>query len=173
MYDLALAAESGGTDVQGGGSNMNPQNEEEIVIKPIGIIHTPYKTTKEIPCQGYRSKEIGEIEVFGEYEEGLTDIEGFSHLIILYLFHGSKHYTLLVKPFLDHRLRGLFTTRTPKRINPIGLSVVKLIERKGNVLKITEIDILDATPLIDIKPYVPQFDERKDVRIGWLEGKLK
>lgn len=152
---------------------MSPQNKNEILIKPIGIIHTPYKTTKQIPCQGYRSKEIGEIEVFDEYEEGLTDIEGFSHLIILYLFHESEHYTLLVKPFLDHRLRGLFATRAPRRINPIGLSVVKLLETKRNTLKITEIDMLDGTPLIDIKPYVPQFDEREDVRIGWLEDKFK
>jgi len=152
---------------------MSPQNKNKIVIKPIGVIHTPYKTTKEIPCQGYRSKEIGEIEVFEEYAEGLTDIEGFSHLILLYLFHKTDHYTLLVKPFLDDRLHGLFATRTPKRINPVGLSVLKLLERKGNVLKITEIDMLDGTPLIDIKPYVPQFDEREDVSIGWLEDKLK
>jgi len=152
---------------------MRPQNKNEIVIKPIGIIHTPYKTTKEIPCQGYRSKEIGEIEVFNEYGEGLTDIEGFSHIVVLYSFHKSEPYTLLVKPFLDDRLRGLFATRAPKRINPIGLSVVKLLERKGNILRITEVDMLDGTPLIDIKPYVPRFDEREDVRIGWLEDKLK
>lgn len=150
---------------------MGSQNK--VVIKPIGIIRTPYKTTKEIPCQGYRSKEVGEIEVFGEYEEALTDIEGFSHMIVLYLFHRSDPYTLLVKPFLDDRLRGLFATRAPKRINPIGLSVVKLLERRGNILKIAEVDMLDGTPLIDIKPYVPQFDQREDVRIGWLQDKLE
>lgn len=168
-----MATEGIGISVCGDGSSMSHQNKNKAVIKPIGIIHTPYKIVKEIPCQGYRSKEIGEIEIFDEYKEGLTDIEGFSHIILLYLFHKSEHYTLLVKPFLDNRLHGLFATRAPKRINPIGLSVVKLLERKDNVLKITEIDMLDGTPLIDIKPYVPQFDGREDVRVGWLEDKLK
>jgi tRNA-Thr(GGU) m(6)t(6)A37 methyltransferase TsaA len=153
------------------------------LLKPIGTIHTPYKKDGDVPYQAYKSKDVGEIEVFKEYEEGLKDIEGFSHLIILYMFHKSvkrsmkkKHYLesrgLLVKPYLDDTPRGLFATRSPNRINPIGLSIVKLLKREGNILKVEGIDMLDGTPLLDIKPYVPEFDQRTDIRIGWLRGKI-
>jgi tRNA-Thr(GGU) m(6)t(6)A37 methyltransferase TsaA len=152
-------------------------------LKPIGIIHTPYKRDGEVPRQAYESGEVGEIEVFKEYEEGLKDIEGFSHLIILYMFHKSvkcsvkrKYFLnslgLLVKPYLDDIPRGLFATRSPNRINPIGLSTVKLLKREGNILKVKGVDMLDGTPLLDIKPYVPKFDRRNNVKIGWLEGKV-
>ena len=152
-------------------------------LKPIGIIHTPYKKDGEAPHQAYRSKEVGEIEIFKEYAEGLKDIEGFSHLIILYLFHKSvkrsvkkEHFLnsfgLLVKPYLDDTPRGLFATRSPNRPNPIGLTVVELLERKENILKVRYIDMLDGTPLLDIKPYVPKFDQKTGVKIGWLEGKV-
>jgi len=152
-------------------------------LKPIGIIHTPYKKDGDVPYQSYKSKDVGEIEVSKEYEEGLKDIEGFSHLIILYEFHKSvkrsvkkEHYLesqgLLVKPYLDDTPRGLFATRSPNRPNPIGLTIVELLERKGNVLKVRGVDMLDGTPLLDIKPYVPKFDQRDNVRIGWLEGKM-
>jgi len=152
-------------------------------LKPIGIIHTPYKKDGEAPHQAYRSKEVGEIEVFKGYEEGLKDIEGFSHLIILYMFHKSvkrsikkEHYLnsfgLLVKPYLDDAPRGLFATRSPNRPNPIGLTIVELLERKGNILKVRGIDMLDGTPLLDIKPYVSKFDQKNNVKIGWLEGKV-
>jgi len=152
-------------------------------LKPIGIIHTPYKKDWEAPHQAYKSEEVGEIEVFKEYEEGLKDIEGFSHLIILYVFHKSvkrsvkkEHYLnsfgLLVKPYLDDTSRGLFATRSPNRPNPIGLTIVELLERKGNVLKVKGVDMLDGTPLLDIKPYVPKFDRKDNVKIGWLEGKV-
>jgi tRNA-Thr(GGU) m(6)t(6)A37 methyltransferase TsaA len=152
-------------------------------LKPIGIIRTPYKKDRDAPYQAYKSEDVGEIEVFKEYEEGLKDIEGFSHLIILYEFHKSikrsvkkEHYLesreLLVKPYLDDVPRGVFATRSPNRPNPIGLTVVELLERKGNILKVKGIDMLDGTPLLDIKPYVPKFDKREKVRIGWLESKL-
>lgn len=153
-------------------------------LKPIGIIHTPYKKDGEVPHQAYRSKEVGEIEVFKEYEEGLKDIEGFSHLIILYLFHKSvkrsvkkEHFLnsfgLLVKPYLDNTPHGLFATRSPNRPTSIGLTIVKLLKREKNILKVKGIDMLDCTPLLDIKPYVPAFDRPKNnVRIGWLEGKM-
>ncbi len=144
----------------------------EFKAQPIGIIHSPYTDPKEVPIQGRFSGARGEIEVFPEYEEGLKDVDGFSHLIILYWFHRAEGCSLLVKPFLDDTPRGLFATRYPARPNPIGLSVVRLLERRGNILQIAEVDVLDGTPLLDIKPYVSQFDQRESATIGWLTGRL-
>jgi tRNA-Thr(GGU) m(6)t(6)A37 methyltransferase TsaA len=145
----------------------------KIELKPIGIIHSPYKTKGDVPIQAYLSDKVGEVEVFKKYENGLNDIEGFSHIIIIYAFHKSKGYSLHVKPFLDDVSRGLFSTRTPNRPNPIGISVVGLVRRKGNILKIKGMDVLDGTPLLDIKPFVPRFDDRENIRYGWLEDKLE
>jgi tRNA-Thr(GGU) m(6)t(6)A37 methyltransferase TsaA len=144
----------------------------ELVLKPIGVIRSPYTSKKEAPVQPCFSRAEGKIEVFPEYEEGLTDIEGFSHIVILYHFHRSEGYALLVQPFLDKTYRGLFATRSPRRPNPLGLSVVTLLGRRGNILRIGQMDILDGTPLLDIKPYVPTFDQPQGVRIGWLTGKV-
>jgi tRNA-Thr(GGU) m(6)t(6)A37 methyltransferase TsaA len=144
----------------------------ELVLKPIGVIHSPYTAKQKAPIQPRFSQAEGRIEVFPEYEEGLTDIEGFSHIVILYYFHQSEGYNLLVRPFLDEAYRGLFATRSPRRPNPIGLSVVTLLERRGNILCIGQVDALDGTPLLDIKPYVPAFDQPQGVRIGWLTGKI-
>jgi len=141
-------------------------------LKPIGIIHTPYKDKKEIPCQGYKSDEVGEVEIFAEFEEALKDIEGFSHIYLTYWFHETTGYEPLVKTFLDDKKHGLFATRHYNRPNPIGISVVELVERAGNILRVRQIDVLDGTPLLDIKPYVPQFDQRTDVKVGWLKSKL-
>ena len=141
------------------------------MIAPIGVIHTPFTTMGKVPIQPCYSNQVGEVELFREYEEGLEDLEGFSHIVILYLFHKSDRYLLRVKPFLDSDEHGIFATRHPNRPNPIGMSVVRLIERKGRVLRVKDIDVLDGTPLIDIKPYVPSFDHSNDVRIGWLQGK--
>ena len=142
-------------------------------VKPIGIIHTPFKSKEDAPIQPSRSNAHGEIEVFKEYEEGLEDIEGFSHIILIYQFHKSEGYSLKVKPYLDNKLRGLFATRAPRRPNQIGLSVVKLLKRKENILFVESIDVLDGTPLLDIKPYVPDFSPKENVTLGWLKGKLK
>ncbi|MCK4475916.1 MAG: tRNA (N6-threonylcarbamoyladenosine(37)-N6)-methyltransferase TrmO [Methanophagales archaeon] len=144
-------------------------------VKQIGTIHTPYKTAKEVPYQGSLSEDVCEIELFKEYEGGLKDIEGFSHLIVLYWLHKSKGYSLLVRTPWDTEPHGLFTTRSPHRPNPIGISIVRLIERKGNILRVKGIDAIDGTPLIDIKPYVPEFGEKekREVKIGWLEGRIK
>ena len=150
---------------------MLKKSRSEVILKPIGIVHTPYKTREEIPYQGCKSNKVGEVEVFKEFQEGLFDLDGFSHLILLYLFHKSVSYSLKVKPFLDNNLRGIFATRHPRRPNPIGLSVVRLLAKKENILQIAEVDILDGTPLLDIKPYVPRFDQRDKVKVGWLEGK--
>lgn len=142
-------------------------------VRPIGVIHSPFKDKKEAPTNPSESKAVGKIEVFKKYKDGLYDIEGFSHLILIFKFHKSRGYRLKVKPFLDDKLRGLFATRYPRRPNQIGLTVVKLLKRRGNVLFVKGIDIIDGAPLLDIKPYVPEFGPRKNVKIGWLKGKIK
>jgi len=141
-------------------------------VKPIGIIHSPFKNKKETPIQPFKSKAIGKVEVYKKYQKGLKDIEGFSHIILIFKFHKSKGYKLLVTPFLDSQLRGLFATRYPKRPNQIGITVVKLLTKESNILTVKGIDIIDKTPLLDIKPYVPEFAVKTRVKIGWLVGKL-
>ena len=141
-------------------------------VKPIGIIHTQFKKKKGTPIQPFKSKAIGKVKVYKKYQEGLKDIEGFSHIILIYKFHMSKGYNLLVKPFLDSQQRGLFATRYPRRPNQIGLTVVKLLSKKGNILTVKGVDIIDKAPLLDIKPYVPDFAVKTKVKIGWLRGKI-
>jgi tRNA-Thr(GGU) m(6)t(6)A37 methyltransferase TsaA len=119
-----------------------------------------------MPIQTYASKEVAKIEVFEEYVDGLKDIEGFSYIMLLYWFHKSKRYSLHVKLFLNENLHGIFACRHPNRLNPIGISTVKLLERRRKILWVEDIDTLDGTPLIDIKPYVPKFDERKGAKAG-------
>jgi tRNA (adenine37-N6)-methyltransferase len=113
----------------------------------------------------------GTIELYPEYTGGLKDLEGFSHIILIYHFHLSTGFSLQVKPFLDDTLRGLFSTRAPRRPNPIGLSIVRLVKVEGSTLHIENVDIVDGTPLLDIKPYVPELDGINAERIGWLSGK--
>ena len=131
----------------------------EIIYQPIGIIHSPFATPPGAPIQPPAAHAIpGTVVIFPEYQEGLQDLEGFSHLFLIYHFHLSRPYTLKVKPFLDATTRGVFATRAPARPNPIGLSVVRLERIEGNTLFIVDVDIVDGTPLLDIKPYVPAFD---------------
>ena len=111
----------------------------------------------------------GTVEVFPEYVEGLKDLEGFSHIILIYHFHLSKKSLLKVKPFMDDQIHGVFSTRAPSRPNPIGISIVRLIKIEKNILYIQDVDILYGTPLLDIKPYVPEFDVRAADKKGWLE----
>jgi tRNA-Thr(GGU) m(6)t(6)A37 methyltransferase TsaA len=145
---------------------------KEIIYVLIGIIHSPFKDIKGMPIQSTGARGIaGTIEIDSEYVNGLKDIEGFSHIILIYHFHLSKGYSLEVIPFMDDRLHGVFSTRAPRRPNPIGLSVVRLVRVKGATLYIEDVDIADGTPLLDIKPYVPEFDARKIERIGWLSEK--
>lgn len=146
----------------------------EIHFKPIGVIHSPFKEVKGTPIQPPGAKNVkGSIEVFPEFCEGLLDLDGFSHIILLYHFHKVKESKLTVKPYMDKSSRGVFSTRIPGRPNPIGLSIVKLLEIKDCTVSIEEVDILDGTPLLDIKPYVPEFDQREATRIGWLSDKAK
>lgn len=140
----------------------------EFCLKPIGIIHTPFKNQTGMPIQASRSSHLGEIEVFPEFETGLESIEGLSHLILIYIFHQALNSTeLMVTPFLDDKQHGVFATRFYSRPNPIGISIVQLIERSGPLLKIQNVDMLDGTPLLDIKPYVPEFDNRSPDKLGW------
>ena len=140
-----------------------------IEFKPIGIIHTLFTKPEGVPIQPTGAVGIrGTIELFNEYHAGLKDLEGFSHIILLYHFHRSQGFNLQVVPFMDSELRGLFATRAPKRPNPIGISVVQLDKIENGVLHIQNVDIMDGTPLLDIKPYVPEFDSPQDIRTGWL-----
>ncbi len=141
-----------------------------IVFTPIGTIHSPFKDIAGMPIQptGART-DRGTVEIFDEYASGLADIEGFSRIILIYAFHQCESCQLTVTPFLDSAPRGVFATRAPCRPNAIGLSVVRLTGREGSTLFIGDIDVLDGTPLLDIKPYVPAFDAYPDSKSGWLE----
>ena len=141
-----------------------------ISITSIGIIQTPFKDIDGMPIQPSGAIDVpGQLVLDPQYEEGLCDLDGFSHLILLYHFHLSKGYRLMVKPFLDTVQRGLFSTRAPRRPNPIGLSIVRLDRIAGRILHVLDVDMVNGTPLLDIKPYVPAFDVRSDARAGWLE----
>lgn len=140
---------------------------------PIGVIHSPYREPAGTPIQPTATGGVaGTVEVFEPFAAGLRDLDGFSHIILLYWCHRADEPVLEVKPFLDDRTHGVFATRAPARPNPIGLSVVRLRGIEGRVLLVEDLDILDGTPLLDIKPYVPEFDAREAARSGWLEDGL-
>ncbi len=146
----------------------------KIVMKPIGVIHSPFDEPAGMPIQPAGAGDVkGTVEIFKEYREGLADLGGFSHIVLLYHFHRNTGFKLRVVPFMDTKPRGLFATRAPKRPNPIGLSVVRLDKVEGGVLYIRNVDILDGTPLLDIKPYVPDFDGPTEFRTGWLDEARK
>ena len=143
---------------------------QNITFHPIGTIHTPFQSLENMPIQPSAANGIrGTVEILPQFAEGLNDLDGFSHIYLLYHFHRSEGYKLKVVPFLDDQSRGLFATRAPKRPNAIGLSAVKLIERKSNVLTVENIDVLDGTPLLDIKPFVLQMYNISNCKTGWLE----
>jgi tRNA-Thr(GGU) m(6)t(6)A37 methyltransferase TsaA len=143
---------------------------ENILMKPIGIIHSPYKQPKNIPIQGtFKADVEARIELKEEYVNGLKDLEQFSHAIILYLFHRSHEERLQSDPFLEDEAHGIFAIRSPHRPNHIGLSIVKIRRIEDNMLYFGEVDVLDQTPVLDIKPYIKYFDERQDVICGWVD----
>ncbi len=147
---------------------------KEICFKPIGIIHTPFKSIKGIPIQSSLSESKGTIQIFPEYQSGLKDLNGFSHIYCLYFFDMVKlPIPLISKPFLDNESRGVFAIRTPFRPNPIGLSILEILKMKENIINVQNVDILDKTPILDVKPYISEFDSIISYKIGWLKGKIK
>jgi len=142
-----------------------------VVFDPIGVIHTPYKKPADMPVQGalYPESE-GHVNVYPRFAEGLKDIEGFSHLILIYYFHRVDNYTLISRPYNDNTPRGIFSIRGPRRPNPIGMTVVRLDKVEDNVLYISGVDMVDGTPLLDIKPYFPDIDAHVAERTGWAQG---
>ena len=148
--------------------------KENITFTTLGIIHSPFKVPEGTPIQPKSAKGArGKVVVYKEYKDGLKDLSGFSHIILLFYFHLSESgYSLKAKPYMDNNLHGIFATRAPRRPNPIGLSVVRLNRIKGNILYIEDVDIIDGTPLLDIKPYVPDFDIMEVTKTGWLKKQV-
>ncbi|MBC7962217.1 MAG: tRNA (N6-threonylcarbamoyladenosine(37)-N6)-methyltransferase TrmO [Steroidobacteraceae bacterium] len=144
----------------------------EITLHPIGIIHSPFATKEEAPIQGaFQPEAEGTVEVFAEFAASLKDIETFTHLILIYRFDRAGEVILSRPTFLDDEPHGVFASRHPCRPNGLGLSVVRLLRREGNILHAGGIDVLDGTPLIDIKPYIPRFDSYPEANEGWFAGK--
>ncbi|MFW9822919.1 MAG: tRNA (N6-threonylcarbamoyladenosine(37)-N6)-methyltransferase TrmO [Candidatus Thorarchaeota archaeon] len=147
---------------------------DKICFKPIGIIHNQFESLKGIPIQSTISTAEGKIEIFTEYKDGLKDLSEFSHIYCLYYFDMVKlPVPLQSKPFLDNQERGVFAIRTPFRPCPIGISILKLLKIKDNEIHVKNVDILDKTPILDIKPYISRFDNVKSKKVGWLKGKIQ
>ncbi len=145
---------------------------KEITLRPIGIIHSPFKQNLGTPIQPEGGRDVeAVVEVFEEFVPGLADLDGFSHVILIYYFHTCEVTRLIMRPFMDETERGIFATRAPVRPNHIGMSVVRLDRVWNNLLHIKDVDVLDGTPVLDIKPHVPRLDSPGPARIGWLEGK--
>jgi len=144
----------------------------DMKINPIGITHSPYSTKEACPIQPiYSSEAVGRVEVFEKYEAGLKDIETFSHIYLLYLFDRAGEIELVRTTFLDDEPHGIYASRHPCRPNGIGMSIVKLINRENNILVVEGVDMLDKTPLLDIKPYIPKYDVIDSASEGWTAGK--
>jgi tRNA (adenine37-N6)-methyltransferase len=153
---------------------MKKNIAKKIIIKPIGVISTPYKEPKGMPIQGkFKSGVTGTARIFPEYKSGLKDIDGFSHVILIYYFNRAKEEKLTGSPFLEDTEHGIFAIRGPNRPNHIGFSIVKLESVKRDMITFSEVDILDGTPLLDIKPYVKYFDSRDKVKNGWIDKHFK
>ena len=145
----------------------------DVSYTPIGVIRTPFKEPKGTPIQPTGAVDVeGTVEIFPDYAPGLVDLEGFSHIILIYHFHMVTRVSLQIIPFLDTKVRGVFATRAPSRPNPIGMSIVRLTNVTGSQLRILDVDVVDGTPLLDIKPYVPAFDGREGASAGWLKRRL-
>lgn len=137
-------------------------------VKPIGIVHSSFKTGKEV-INSKTNENVGEIEIFKEYEDGLSDLGGFSHIVVIFWMHKSSFRSLKVQPiYHPEKLRGVFATRHPDRPNPLGITIVELLERKGNILKVKGVDMIDGTPILDVKPYTKR-DQKVPAEFGWLE----
>lgn len=153
---------------------MINEDLNQIILRPIGVIHSPYKEVKEIPIQGRFKDDVEAwVELKDEYAKGLKDLDKFSHAILLFYFHKSNKENTEGKPFLEEDKHGIFAIRSPHRPNHIGLSIVKINYIQENKLYFTQVDMIDGTPLLDIKPYVKFFDNREDVISGWLDKHFK
>ncbi len=142
-----------------------------LTLHPVGVIRSPHTKAEETPIQPVFAQGVaGRAEILPQFAAGLADLDGFSHVWLLCWFHQAGAPRLTVQPYLQDAEHGVFATRAPTRPNPIGLSLVRLVRREGCVLHLEDVDVLDGTPLLDIKPYVPRFDYRADARIGWLES---
>lgn len=143
---------------------------DKITMTPIGTIHSSYKDTRDIPIQGkFKPAVKAYIKLKSKYAPGLKDLDGFSHAIIIYFFHKSQKEEILGKPFLEDKVHGIFAIRSPHRPNHIGLSVVRIESIEADELHFSEVDMLDGTPVLDIKPYIKHFDMRDDISCGWLD----
>ncbi|PWR69729.1 tRNA (N6-threonylcarbamoyladenosine(37)-N6)-methyltransferase TrmO [Methanospirillum lacunae] len=152
--------------------HANKWRNADITFHPIGVIHSEHTEHDNTPIQGIFNPSVGYVEVFEENADGLKDIESFSHIYVLYYFDRATAKNLIQKPFLDgEKERGIFAIRHFNRPNPIGLSIMELLGVDGNILKVGGVDVLDGTPVIDIKPYVKQFDYREEVKSGWVDSK--
>jgi len=146
----------------------------KIFFKPIGSIHTPFDEPKGTPIQGALRQDMkGEIHLFPEFQEGLQDVDKFSHLILIYYFDKVQGFSLRATPYLDNTPRGIFSIRGPRRPNPLGLTVVRNLGIRENIIKIAGVDMVDGTPLLDIKPYFSDIDSHPDATSGWMKDKLK
>lgn len=151
---------------------MNPEKQPHIVL-PIGVVRSRFSNVEGMPIQSAAAYgEAAIVEIFAEFEDGLQGVDGFEYLFLITHLHQVQNELLVVKPFLDECVHGVFATRAPARPNKIGISIVKLLKREGLILHIDGNDMLDGTPVIDIKPYVPDFDNRQTKRIGWYETKI-
>ena len=146
---------------------------ESVTFQTLGIIHTPFSEPQGTPISSTAGCGVkGTIEIFKQYAEGLKDIEGFSHLNLIYYMHRVQKDGLVGIPFMDDKPHGVFAMRSPLRPNHIGISIVKLLAVRGNILEIEDLDILDGTPLLDIKPFLPDVDSRTECRIGWFTSNI-
>ncbi len=141
----------------------------QITYQPIGIIHSPFTELSGMPIQptGENSAR-GWIDLDPKFAEGLKDLDGFSHIYLIYHLHEARPFKAIVTPFLDAKEHGLFATRAPNRPNPIGLSLVRLVGIDQNRIHVDQIDVLDGTPLLDLKPFIPTFEATEDIRTGWV-----
>jgi tRNA-Thr(GGU) m(6)t(6)A37 methyltransferase TsaA len=145
---------------------------DSLLFNAIGYVSSPYKEAAGTPIQPVKgTKERASIIIKDEFNEGLKDLDGFSHLIIISFYHKSSNYKMHITPFLDTVPRGVFATRAPSRPNPVGISIVKLINVSKNILTIEEFDLIDGTPILDIKPFIPEIDHRENVRTGWYKDR--
>ena len=151
---------------------VDAESMETVIYRPIGLIHSPFRDPHNVPIQPAAAKGVeGRVEIRPELIDGLKDLEGFSHIVLIYHLHLSQGFSLLVKPFLDDEPRGVFATRAPRRPNAIGLSVVRLVAIDSTTLRVRDVDIVDGTPLLDLKPHIPEANPKGPYALGWLTGK--